>query len=201
MHDIVTLLDGHMYVVVVSVICLAVLANSLLRAMTSILTTQTTERSRREIAAYVSAGSISPAQGQRRARSACPAPSRLSRPPSPLSMAIVMSSSRADSLFGSKRTVPVILLNRPQNMLAPCRTRNSAIEWVGSIENVSAFDLPSSSALALDFDSDCGAGSSSAPAGAPMPYIKPADNRITGYKRRAFITALSAVFGGSILTL
>jgi len=68
MHDIVTLLDGHMYVVVVSVICLAVLANSLIRAMTSILTTQTKERSRREIAAYVAEGSISPEQGERLVR-------------------------------------------------------------------------------------------------------------------------------------
>ncbi|MCH7799275.1 MAG: hypothetical protein IID28_12645 [Planctomycetes bacterium] len=68
MHDLVRLLDGHMYVVVVSVLCLAVLANSLIRAITSILTTQAKERSRREIAAYIAEGSISPEQGERLVR-------------------------------------------------------------------------------------------------------------------------------------
>ena len=68
MHDVVTLLDGHMYVVVVSVLCLAVLANSLIRAITSILTTQAKERSRREIAAYIAEGSISAEQGERLVR-------------------------------------------------------------------------------------------------------------------------------------
>ncbi len=68
MHDLVTLLDGHMYVVVVSVICLAVLANSFIRAITSILTTQAKERSRREIAAYIAEGSLSPEQGERLVR-------------------------------------------------------------------------------------------------------------------------------------
>jgi len=57
-----------MYVVVVSVLCLAVLANSLIRAITSILTTQAKERSRREIAAYIAEGSISPEQGERLVR-------------------------------------------------------------------------------------------------------------------------------------
>ena len=68
MHDLMTLLDGHMYVVVVSVLCLAVLANSFIRAITSILTTQAKERSRREIAAYVAEGSLSPEQGERLVR-------------------------------------------------------------------------------------------------------------------------------------
>ena len=68
MHDLVRLLDGHMYVVVVSVLCLAVLANSLIRAITSILTTQAKERSRREIAAYIAEGSMSPEQGERLVR-------------------------------------------------------------------------------------------------------------------------------------
>ena len=68
MTDVVRLLDGNMHVVVISVICLAILANSLIRAMTSILTTQAKERSRREIAAYVAEGSISPEQGERLVR-------------------------------------------------------------------------------------------------------------------------------------
>jgi len=65
MQDAMNLLDEHMYVVVICVICLAMLANSLIRALTSILTTHSKERSRREIAAYVAEGSISPEQGER----------------------------------------------------------------------------------------------------------------------------------------
>ncbi len=76
MYDLVRLLDGHMYVVVVSVLCLAVLANSLIRAMTSILTTQAKERSRREIAAYIAEGTISPEQGERLVRAEVSADAR-----------------------------------------------------------------------------------------------------------------------------
>ena len=65
MDETMNLLDGHMYVVVISVICLAMLSNSLIRALTSILTTQSKERSRREIAAYVAEGSLTPEQGER----------------------------------------------------------------------------------------------------------------------------------------
>jgi hypothetical protein len=68
MDETMNLLDEHMYVVVISVICLAILSNSLIRALTSILTTQSKERSRREIAAYVAEGSISPEQGERLVR-------------------------------------------------------------------------------------------------------------------------------------
>lgn len=68
MHDTINLLDDHMYVVVICVICLAILSNSLIRALTSILTTHSRERSRREIAAYVAEGSISPEQGERLVR-------------------------------------------------------------------------------------------------------------------------------------
>lgn len=65
MEQLVRLLDGHMYVVVVSIICLAVLAGSLIRAVTAVLATQAKERSRREIAAYIAEGSITPEQGER----------------------------------------------------------------------------------------------------------------------------------------
>ncbi len=68
MQDAMNLLDEHMYVVVISVICLAILSNSLIRALTSILTTHSKERSRREIAAYVAEGSLSPEQGERLVR-------------------------------------------------------------------------------------------------------------------------------------
>ncbi len=68
MHDAMNLLDEHMYVVVICVICLAILSNSLIRALTSILTTHSKERSRREIAAYVAEGSLSPEQGERLVR-------------------------------------------------------------------------------------------------------------------------------------
>ena len=68
MHDITNLLDGHMYVVVILVISLACLANALIRSLTSIVTTHAKERSRREIAAYVAEGSLSPEQGERLVR-------------------------------------------------------------------------------------------------------------------------------------
>ncbi len=68
MHDITNLLNDHMYVVVILVISLACLANSLIRSLTSILTTHAKERSRREIAAYVAEGSLSPEQGERLVR-------------------------------------------------------------------------------------------------------------------------------------
>ncbi len=68
MQDAMNLLDDHMYVVVISVICLAILSNSLIHALTSILTTHSKERSRREIAAYVAEGSLSPEQGERLVR-------------------------------------------------------------------------------------------------------------------------------------
>ena len=76
MQDAMNLLDDHMYVVVILVICLAMLSNSLIRALTSILTTQSNERSRREIAAYVAEGSLSPEQGERLVRADVSAESR-----------------------------------------------------------------------------------------------------------------------------
>ncbi len=68
MHDLINLLDEHMYVVVILVISLACLANTLIRSLTSIMTTHAKERSRREIAAYVAEGSLSPEQGERLVR-------------------------------------------------------------------------------------------------------------------------------------
>jgi hypothetical protein len=65
MNQFIELLDGHMYVVVIGLICLAVLVNSFIRAATAVLTGHTRERSRREIAAYIAEGSISPEQGER----------------------------------------------------------------------------------------------------------------------------------------
>ena len=65
MNQFIDLLDGHMYVVVIALICLAVLVNSVIRAGTAVLTGHARERSRREIAAYIAEGSISPEQGER----------------------------------------------------------------------------------------------------------------------------------------
>jgi hypothetical protein len=65
MEQCMSILNDHMYVVVIAVICLAVLVNSLIRAVTAVLTTQAKERSRREIAAYIAEGSITPEQGER----------------------------------------------------------------------------------------------------------------------------------------
>ncbi len=63
--NLVELLDGHMYVVVIALICLAVLVNSVIRAISTVIATGVRERSRREIAAYIAEGSISPEQGER----------------------------------------------------------------------------------------------------------------------------------------
>ncbi len=68
MHEVINLLGDHMYIVVITVISLAVLANSLIKAVTSILDTQAKERSRREIAAYIAEGSLSAEQGERLVR-------------------------------------------------------------------------------------------------------------------------------------
>ncbi len=65
MHPVLELLSGHMYVVVILIICLGVVAGSLIRAVTEIMRTQARERSRREIAAYIAEGSLSPEQGER----------------------------------------------------------------------------------------------------------------------------------------
>jgi len=61
----INVLADHMYVVVVALICLAVIANSLFRAVTEVLTSAARERSRREIAAYIAEGTLSPDQGER----------------------------------------------------------------------------------------------------------------------------------------
>ncbi|MHC4106669.1 MAG: hypothetical protein ACYSTY_01150 [Planctomycetota bacterium] len=65
MEQIVQLIDGHMYVVVFLLIGLCVVLNAIIRAITAIFTTQAVERSRREIAAYIAEGSITPEQGER----------------------------------------------------------------------------------------------------------------------------------------
>ncbi len=68
MHEVLNLLEDHMYVVVIAVISLAILANSLIRSVTSILDTLAKERSRREIAAYIAEGSLTAEQGERLVR-------------------------------------------------------------------------------------------------------------------------------------
>ena len=65
MEQFIHLLDEHMYVVVVALICSAVLAGSVIRAVTVVCATHSRERSRREIAAYIAEGSLSPEQGER----------------------------------------------------------------------------------------------------------------------------------------
>jgi hypothetical protein len=65
MNQIIDVLNEHMYVVVIALICLAVLVNSFIRALTAVLTGNAREKSRREIAAYIAEGSITPEQGER----------------------------------------------------------------------------------------------------------------------------------------
>ena len=65
MHEYLNLLDDHMYVIVVALISLAIVVNASIRAITAILTTQSRERSRREIAAYIAEGTLTAEQGER----------------------------------------------------------------------------------------------------------------------------------------
>ena len=65
MDQIIQLIDDHMYVVVFMLIGLCLVVNAIIRAMTAIFTTQAVERTRREIAAYIAEGSITPEQGER----------------------------------------------------------------------------------------------------------------------------------------
>lgn len=65
MDELLTLLDEHMYVVVVGLIAGSLLVHSFLRAITVMMTTACRERSRREIAAYIAEGSLTPEQGER----------------------------------------------------------------------------------------------------------------------------------------
>ena len=65
MEHLVELLDDHMYVVVILLIGLCLLINTVIRSITAIVTTNAGERSRREIAAYIAEGSITPDQGER----------------------------------------------------------------------------------------------------------------------------------------
>jgi hypothetical protein len=74
MEPILDLLRSNTYIVVIALICGSILVNSLIRAVTTIVTTRAFERSRQEIAAYIAEGSISAEQGERllRARSSGP---------------------------------------------------------------------------------------------------------------------------------
>ena len=65
MQAYLNLLNDHMYVIVVALISLAILVNTSIRAITTILTTQSRERSRREIAAYIAEGTLTAEQGER----------------------------------------------------------------------------------------------------------------------------------------
>ena len=65
MDQILEILNNHMYVVVVSLVGIILLASSLIKAVTSVFTTSAREKSRREIAAYIAEGSITPEQGER----------------------------------------------------------------------------------------------------------------------------------------
>ncbi len=65
MEQYINLIDEHMYVVVVLIIAGVMLLGGLIRAVTSVLTTNSREKSRREIAAYIAEGSITPEQGER----------------------------------------------------------------------------------------------------------------------------------------
>ena len=65
MEQYINLIDEHMYVVVVLIVAGVMLLGGLIRAVTAVLTTNSREKSRREIAAYIAEGSITPEQGER----------------------------------------------------------------------------------------------------------------------------------------
>jgi hypothetical protein len=65
MRETIEVLGDHLSLVVVLVIAACVVANAFFRALTSIMVSNARERSRREIAAYIAEGSITPDQGER----------------------------------------------------------------------------------------------------------------------------------------
>ncbi len=65
MEQYINLIDEHMYVVVVLIVAGVMLLGGLIKAVTAVLTTNSREKSRREIAAYIAEGSITPEQGER----------------------------------------------------------------------------------------------------------------------------------------
>ncbi len=65
MEQILQLIDDHMYMVVFMLIGVCLVVNAIIRAMTAVFTIHVVERSRREIAAYIAEGSITPEQGER----------------------------------------------------------------------------------------------------------------------------------------
>jgi len=64
-EQLIDILRHNMYIAVIALICGSILVNSLIRAVTTVLTARSFERSRQEIAAYIAEGSISPDQGER----------------------------------------------------------------------------------------------------------------------------------------
>jgi hypothetical protein len=65
MEALIDVVENNMYIVVIALICGSVLVNALIKAVTTIMTTRSFERSRQEIAAYIAEGSISAEQGER----------------------------------------------------------------------------------------------------------------------------------------
>ena len=65
MQALIDLLSHNMYIVVLAIICGSILVNSLIKAVTTVITARSFERSRREIAAYIAEGTMTPEQGER----------------------------------------------------------------------------------------------------------------------------------------
>lgn len=65
MSELIETLGAHVDLVIAVLIFIAAMTHIIARAITTIATSASRERSRREIAAYVAEGSISPEQGER----------------------------------------------------------------------------------------------------------------------------------------
>jgi hypothetical protein len=65
MTEMIETLGNNFEVFVVATIGVCVVFGSLMRTITGVMSTQVRERSRREIAAYIAEGSLTPEQGER----------------------------------------------------------------------------------------------------------------------------------------
>lgn len=65
MIELIQVLDQHLWVMLLGGIFIASVVTTLMKGATTMFTTACRERTRREIAAYIAEGSITPDQGER----------------------------------------------------------------------------------------------------------------------------------------
>lgn len=65
MNEVMSTLDEHFTVFLAALIAGSIVVATLARTLTTIVTSLSRERTRREIAAYIAEGTVSPEQGER----------------------------------------------------------------------------------------------------------------------------------------